>query len=135
MDIEQARVFLREQMVAAAAATIPDGTGPFVEDDDGPSAPGAIFDGRSRDYTCYIVVTAGDPHDTRTAGGHVTEAARVMAEMGWQVDTVDDEGDHYHCGAHRDGFDVAIKMWKDERALQLTGETPAFRLKKDPTGR
>jgi hypothetical protein len=126
MDIEEARTFLRDQLTAAASQGVPTGQGPLVTDDTGPVAPDPALDGNSSRFVCYINVEVGDPADTRTPHGHVAATGEALASMGWQVTASLDDGKYVEMIGTRDGFTVAIRMWRGQRVLRLHGMTPVF---------
>jgi hypothetical protein len=126
MDIEEARTFLRDQLTGAASHALPTGQGPLVTEDTGPVAPDPALDGELSRFVCYINVEVGDPADTRTPHGHVVAAGRTLAAMGWQVTSPVDDGKYVEMIGERDGFTVAIRMWRGQRVLRLHGATPVF---------
>jgi hypothetical protein len=132
LDIEDARRFLREQLLAAAAATVASPDGPLVERDE-LGNPGVMAIGTSDGYTYSIKVTVGDPERTRDAEGHVAEAVRVLRSMGWTVrDPTDDRTVWLTQATLTVAQDLEhgllVQMFNDERVLTFVGETPIFRL-------
>lgn len=124
LGLEQARDYLREQLLAAAAAAYPEAE-PVVERDKGPMPVDVMFDGGSGALSAPITVAAGQ-RDADPARD-VTAAAQYLAGSGWTVtDTVVENG-RYEAVASQDGFTIAIRMFDDERILRLSGETPAYR--------
>ena len=126
MDIEEARTFLRDQLTAAAARTLPTGQGPLVTEDVGPVAPDQALDADGTIFVCYVNVEVGDPADMRTERGHVMAAGSELASMGWRVTGPLDDGTYVEMIGERDGFTVAIRMWHGQRVLRFHGMTPSF---------
>jgi hypothetical protein len=124
LDLDQARDYLREQLVGAASAAYP-GVTPVVERDKGPLPADVMFDGGSGAFSAPITVAAGQ-RDADPARD-VTAAARHLAGSGWAVTDISVEDGRYEAVASREGFAIAIRMFDDEGILRLSGETPAYR--------
>ena len=116
------REFLRAELLAVAAAVVPDQR-PVVTHDPGPVNPGVLFDGRGPATVCRITVETGDPKapDPAAAVGAAAEAFRAR---GWSAEVAAVENGHFRTIATRDGFDVAVHAWSADWRITLVGETP-----------
>jgi hypothetical protein len=119
--LEQARIHLRAELLAAAAAAVPSYDGVVVSDR-GPVNPGAMADGSGPATVCAITVETGDPAVVEPAA-QVAAAGRELAGRGWTVDQTEETG-HHRLAARRDGFDIVVHGWAGEWKLTLSGETP-----------
>ncbi len=122
MTLSQAREFLREELLAVAAASVP-GLDGVVTHDPGPVNPNVLSDGSGPATVCSITVQTGDPKVVDPAGQTAAAAAELTAR-GWQVEVEPVEEGHHRVAASRDGYDIAIHGWDGEWRLTLAGETP-----------
>jgi len=116
------REFLRGELLAVAAAVVPDQR-PVVTHDPGPVNPGVLFDGRGPATVCRITVETGDPKASDPAAA-VSSAAEAFQARGWTAEVAPTENGHHHVIATRDGYDVAVHAWSTDWRITLTGETP-----------
>jgi hypothetical protein len=116
------REFLRNELVAVAAAVVPDQQ-PVVTHDPGPVNPGVLFDGRGAATVCRVSVETGNPQDPDPAAA-VSAAADVLRARGWDAEVSTPENGHYRVAASRDGFEVAVHAWASDWRITFTGETP-----------
>ena len=116
------REFLRSELVAVAAAVVPDQQ-PVVTHDPGPVTPGVLFDGRGAATVCRVSVETGNPQDPDPAAA-VSAAEDVLRARGWDVQVSAPENGHYRVAASRDGFEVAVHAWASDWRITFTGETP-----------
>ncbi|WP_329004390.1 hypothetical protein OHA18_13435 [Kribbella sp. NBC_00709] len=116
------REFLRGELVAVAAAVVPDQR-PVVTHDPGPVNPGVLFDGRGAATVCRVSVETGDPSGSDPAAA-VDAAAEAFRSRGWTAEVSAPENGHYRLAATRDGFEVAVHAWATDWRITFTGETP-----------
>jgi phage-related baseplate assembly protein len=116
------REFLRSELLAVAAAVVPDQQA-VVTHDPGPVNPGVLFDGRGTATVYRVTVETGDPKAPDPAAA-VDAAAAAFRARGWTADVVPPENGHYRVAASRDGFDVAVHAWSADWRITFTGETP-----------
>jgi hypothetical protein len=120
--VTDAREFLREELLAVAAAVVPSQRA-VVTHDPGPVNPGALFDGRGPATVASVTVETGDPSlDPARA---VSAAAAALVERGWEAEVVTEENGHHRVVARRNGFDVAVHAWSGDWRITLTGQTPS----------
>ncbi|MEU8225419.1 hypothetical protein [Kribbella sp. NPDC048915] len=117
------REFLRSELLAVAAAVVPDQR-PVVTHDPGPIAPGVLFDGRGPATVARVTVQTGNPRSPDPAA-EVEAAANALRARGWTAEVVPEEDGHYRVAATREGFDVAVHAWSADWRITFTGETPA----------
>jgi hypothetical protein len=116
------RDFLRNELLAVAAAVVPDQR-PVVTHDPGPIAPGVLFDGRRPATVARVAVQTGNPGAPDPAA-EVEAAATALRARGWAADVVPAEDGHYRVAASRDGYDIAVHAWATDWRITFTGETP-----------
>jgi hypothetical protein len=116
------REFLRSELLAVAAAVVPDQR-PVVTHDPGPINPGVLFDGRGSATVSRVTVQTGNPRSPDPVA-EVEAAADALRARGWTADVVPAENGHYRVAATRDGFDVAVHAWESDWRITFTGETP-----------
>ncbi|MET9313517.1 hypothetical protein ABZX12_16980 [Kribbella sp. NPDC003505] len=116
------REFLRSELLAVAAAVVPDQR-PVVTHDPGPVNPGVLFDGRGTATVCRVTVETGNPK-APDPSATVDAAAATLRARGWTADVVPEEDGHHRVVASRDGFDVAVHAWATDWRITFTGETP-----------
>ncbi|MEU4287449.1 hypothetical protein AB0E63_04435 [Kribbella sp. NPDC026596] len=116
------REFLRNELLAVAAAVVPDQR-PVVTHDPGPVNPAVLFDGRGPATVFRITVETGDPQAPDPAAA-VDAAAEAFRARGWTAEVAPEESGHYRVIAARDGFDVAVHAWSTDWRITFTGETP-----------
>jgi hypothetical protein len=115
------REFLRGELLAVAAAVVPDQR-PVVTHDPGPVNPGVLFDGRGPATVCRITVETGDPKAPDPAAA-ASSAAEAFQARGWAAEVAPTENGHHRVIATRDGYDVAVHAWSTDWRITLTGET------------
>ncbi|TDO54688.1 hypothetical protein EV643_101478 [Kribbella sp. VKM Ac-2527] len=116
------REFLRDELIAVAAAVVPDQR-PVVTHDPGPVNPAALFDGRGPATVCRITVETGNPSAPDPAAA-VHAAAEVLRARGWTAEVAAEENGHHRVVASRNGFDVAVHAWSTDWRITFIGETP-----------
>ena len=116
------REFLRAELLAVAAAVVPDQR-PVVTHDPGPVNPGVLFDGRGAATVCRITVETGNPQ-APDPGAAVDAAAEAFRARGWTAEVAPEENGHYRVIATHNGFDVAVHAWSTDWRITFTGETP-----------
>ena len=116
------REFLRSELVAVAAAVVPDQE-PVVTHDPGAVNPGVLFDGRGAATVCRVSVETGNPKDPDPAAA-VSTAADVLRARGWNAEVAAPEDGHYRVAASRDGYEIAVHAWSSDWRITFTGETP-----------
>ncbi|TWD80418.1 hypothetical protein FB561_1493 [Kribbella amoyensis] len=121
-DLRQAHDFLRAELLAVAAAVVPD-QDPVVTRDSGPITPGVLFDGRGAETVCSITVQTGNPAAPDPAAA-VRSAAEAFSSRGWTAEVPPEENGHHRAIARRDGYDVAVHAWTTDWRITLVGETP-----------
>ncbi|MFI5691289.1 hypothetical protein ACIA58_05580 [Kribbella sp. NPDC051586] len=116
------REFLRDELVAVAAAVVPDQQ-PVVTHDPGPVNPAVLSDGRGAATVCRVTVETGHPKAPDPSAA-VSAAAGVLRSRGWNAEVAVPENGHYRVAASRDGFEVAVHAWATDWRITFTGETP-----------
>jgi len=120
-DLERARRWLLDQLIATARTVHPAGN-VAVERDDGP-----VRSGPDR-YLATIALRL-DALEGWAAADAVTRAGQALAEAGWViVPGPPSGGQRWAVAGRRAGFQARAVMSADDGVLRLSGETPAFLL-------
>jgi hypothetical protein len=130
LDVEGARRWLRETLLAVATAVYPE-TEPLVERDDGPlrSDPGPA--GTPGGYSASVSVSTGASRPPWDAGQAVQRAGDELAARGWRLDERSETGDRHEVVARRAGFVAVAAMLGRQGILRLSGHTPTTLLAPD----